>query len=139
MGRHVGHGRCLACGPSRGDGGRIADLPSGGVRLGGQGPNLPDTHLATGEGSEASDGITRARVVRCLHFEQRHRSLRAVGGPHGQQPAVVLAQRHCAWSSVHTEVPLIGSVVKARARLTNSCSPNPSTFWNQDSKGWGSR
>jgi len=108
MGRHVGHARRLTRGPGRGDCGRVADLPSRRVRPGRQGTDLSDPHFATGEGSEAVDGITRARVGRSLSLEQRQRPLSAVGGPNGQDPPVVLAQRQCAWLAAHTQDSRIG-------------------------------
>jgi hypothetical protein len=103
MGCHVGHPCRVTCGPGRGDGGRVADLPSRRVRLGRKGADPSDPHVATGEGSETVDGITRARVVRGLRFEQRQRPLRTVGGPHGQHSPVVLAQRQGTRLACHTK------------------------------------
>ncbi len=93
MSRHVGDARRLTCGPGRGYCCRVADLPSRRVRPGRKRPNLSDPHFATGEGSEAVDGITRACVRRGLRLEQRQGPLGAVGGPHGQHSPVALAQR----------------------------------------------
>jgi hypothetical protein len=69
MGRHVGHAGRLTCGPRRGNGSWVADIPSRCVRPGGQGTDRSDLDLATSEGSEALDGITRAFVARGLHLE----------------------------------------------------------------------
>jgi hypothetical protein len=82
MGCHVGHPRRMTCGPGRGDRRRMADLPSRRVRLGREGADSSDSHLAPGEGSDAVDGITRACVARGLRLEQRQGPLGAVGGPH---------------------------------------------------------
>jgi hypothetical protein len=70
-----GHGP--PCGPRRppdlrpapGNGSWVADIPSRCVRPGGQGTDRSDLDLATSEGSEALDGITRAFVARGLHLE----------------------------------------------------------------------
>jgi hypothetical protein len=64
MRRHASHGRRLTRGPRRRHRRRVADLPGRRVRPGRQGADLSDAHLATGEGAEAMDGATRARVVR---------------------------------------------------------------------------
>jgi hypothetical protein len=99
----VGHGRRLTGGPRRGHRRRVADLPSRRVRRGRQGADLSDPHLATGEGAEAVDGVTRARVGRSPSLEPPQRPLGAVGRPHGQHPRVVLAQRQCALLAAHAQ------------------------------------
>jgi hypothetical protein len=60
-----------------------------------------DTHFASGEGSEAVDGITRACVARRLSLEERQCPLGIVSGPHGQHSPVVLAQRHGTRPAFH--------------------------------------
>jgi hypothetical protein len=75
------------------DRGRVAYLPSRRVRRDCQRPDRSDLHLAAREGAAAIDGLPRARVARGVGLEQRQRSLRTVGGPHGQHSPVVFAQR----------------------------------------------
>jgi hypothetical protein len=59
----------------------------------------------------------RARVVGRLRLEQPQCPLGAVGGPGGQHPPVVLAQRQCAWLAAHTQHCPIGRPSRARAAL----------------------
>ena len=112
MGCHVGHPGRMTCRSGRGSCGRVADLPSRRVRLGRKGADPSDPHVATGEGSEAVDGIPRACVAGGLGLEQRQRPLRTVGGPHGQHSPVVLAQRQGTRRAFHTrDCPIAGSAL----------------------------
>jgi hypothetical protein len=88
----------------------------------GRGADPSDPHVATGEGSDAVDGITRASVARGLRLEQRQRPLRTVGGPHGQHSPVVLAQRQGARLAFHGE----DSPSPTRARIV---AVNPGRAW----------
>jgi hypothetical protein len=69
MGCHVGYARRLTCGSGGGYCSRVADLPSRCVRPSRKGADLSDPHFATGEGSKAVDGSTRACVARGLYLE----------------------------------------------------------------------
>lgn len=101
MGRHVSDSRRMSCGSGGGNGRRVADLPSRSVRLCRQSTAPSDSHLATGEGSQAVDGLTRTLVARVLHFEQRQCSLGTIGGPYGQHSPVVFAKGQGSWSPFH--------------------------------------
>jgi hypothetical protein len=78
------------------DRGRVADLPRRRVRPRRQLPHRTDPQLAAGEGAQAVDGLAWAPVGGRPGLEQRQRPLGAVGGPAGQRPAVLLAERRRA-------------------------------------------
>jgi hypothetical protein len=101
MGSHVRHGGRLTCRARRRDCGRIAGLARRRMRPGGEGAHHADPHLATCECSETVDGLMNTCIARDLRLEQRQRPLGTVGGPHGQHPPVVLAQREGARLALH--------------------------------------
>ncbi len=83
--------RRLTCGPGCTSRSRVANLRAAACAWAARARTLP-IRRATGEGSQAVDGITRACVARCLRLEHRPCPLGTVGGPHGHHSPVVFAQ-----------------------------------------------
>jgi hypothetical protein len=126
MGCHVGHPGRMTCRSGRGSCVRGSRPPPPPRAPGPKGRDPSDPHVATGEGSEAVDGIPRACVAGGLGLEQRQRPLRTVGGPHGQHSPVVLAQRQGTRRAFHTrDCPIAGS--GGRPRLHRRPRPGPAT------------
>jgi len=79
--------------PAGSDRDRILDLASCGVRRERKDTGRSDPQLTTSEGPESIEGLTRPGVAGDLCLEQDKDPRGTVGGPHGEESPIVLAER----------------------------------------------
>lgn len=88
-------------GPGRGYCGRVTDRASRRVRLGRKGADPSDPHLAAGEGSQAVDGITRARVAPGLRLDSHSvRSAQSAAHTASTRRSSSLSVKAPGWRSI---------------------------------------
>jgi hypothetical protein len=98
---HVCGARRLTSSSGSGHRGRVGDFSRRSVRPHSKVTDLPDPQLATGEGPESVDGLTRAGVTGRSNLEEEEGPLGAVCNPHGEHPPILLAQRQSTGRVCH--------------------------------------